>query len=91
MLTYADDNGGTRSHHLHMLTYADVFWHVPQAIGQRTIKAESAAIIYAMDPVYAAGFSYVLLGERLGVQGFAGGALLLNADISRMLTDADGC
>ena len=30
--------------------------------GQRSIKAESAAIIYAMDPVYAAGFSFLLLG-----------------------------
>jgi hypothetical protein len=34
-----------------------------------SIKAESAAIIYAMDPVYAAIFSFLILDERLGAQG----------------------
>ncbi len=39
-----------------------------QTLGQRKVAAEQAAIIYAMDPVYAAGFAYVILGEQLGPQ-----------------------
>lgn len=31
-----------------------------------------AALIYAMDPVYAAVFSYILIGEKLGQQGIVG-------------------
>ncbi|EKX53024.1 hypothetical protein GUITHDRAFT_58085, partial [Guillardia theta CCMP2712] len=47
-----------------------------QTVGQKSIRAESAAIIYAMDPVYAACFSFFLLGESMGAQGIAGGMLL---------------
>ena len=50
-------------------THIHIHTHL-QSVGQRSIKAESAAIIYAMDPVYAAGFSYLLLDERLGAQVF---------------------
>ena len=41
------------------------------------MSAPDAAIIYALDPVYGAGFAALLLGERLGPQGIAGAALVL--------------
>ena len=41
------------------------------------MSAPDAAIIYALDPVYGAGFSYLLLGETLGPQGAAGAGLAL--------------
>lgn len=47
-----------------------------QALGQRSIPAERAAVIYAMDPVYAAGFAYLLLGESLGPAGIAGAGII---------------
>lgn len=50
-----------------------------QALGQRSVPAERAAIIYAMDPVYAAGFAYLLLGESLGPAGFAGAGIITGA------------
>ncbi|CAM9661658.1 unnamed protein product, partial [Discosporangium mesarthrocarpum] len=50
-----------------------------QALGQRSVPAEQAAIIYAMDPVYAAGFAYVLLGEKLGALGLVGAAVIAGA------------
>ncbi len=50
-----------------------------QALGQASVGAQDAAIIYALDPVYGAGFSYLLLGEQLGATGLAGGALVLAA------------
>jgi len=36
-----------------------------QTKAQRNITAERASVIYAMDPVYGAGFAYLLLGETL--------------------------
>jgi len=50
-----------------------------QALGQSRVSGQDAAIVYALDPVYAAGFSYVLLGETLGPQGVAGAGLVLAA------------
>lgn len=47
-----------------------------QALGQRSVPAERAAVIFAMDPVYAAGFAYLLLGEKLGVRGLIGATII---------------
>jgi len=48
-----------------------------QALGQSRVGAQEAAVIYALDPVYAAGFSYLLLGETLGPRGLTGAAVVL--------------
>lgn len=48
-----------------------------QTIGQRSVAAEKAAIVYSLDPVYGAIFSYLLLDEQLGLKGFFGVALVL--------------
>ena len=47
-----------------------------QTIGQRSIPAERATLIYSMDPIYSAGFAFVFLQERIGVQGALGIALI---------------
>jgi drug/metabolite transporter (DMT)-like permease len=48
-----------------------------QTKAQRAISAERASVIYAMDPVYGALFSYALLGETLnGVTGWVGAGLI---------------
>ena len=49
-----------------------------QTLGQKDIPAERAAVIYSLDPVYGAAFSYWLLGEELGPTGFAGAALIMS-------------
>lgn len=48
-----------------------------QTIGQRKVPPENAAIIYSLDPLYGAFFSWLYLDEKLGAQGFAGGLLIL--------------
>ena len=59
-----------------------------QARGQARVSAQDAAIIYALDPVYAAAFSWLLLGEELGSRGYAGALLVLGAVwISRVAAD----
>ncbi|WP_028446264.1 DMT family transporter [Chitinimonas koreensis] len=50
-----------------------------QAIGQRHVSAEKAAVIYALEPVFAALFGWLWLGEVLGLRGAVGGALVVLA------------
>lgn len=52
-----------------------------QAIGQKGVPAERAAVVYALDPVYGAIFAGLLLGERLGVQGLVGAGLVCVAAV----------
>ncbi len=52
-----------------------------QALAQRSIPAEKAAVIYAMEPVFATLFAWLWLGESLGPRGAVGGALVVIAVI----------
>ncbi|HET7650649.1 MAG TPA: DMT family transporter [Gammaproteobacteria bacterium] len=52
-----------------------------QAAGQRHVSAEKAAVIYAMEPVFAAVFGWWWLGEAMGMRGFIGGAMVVGAVI----------
>ena len=52
-----------------------------QAVGQRRVSAEKSAVIYAMEPVFAALFGWLWLHELLGVRGLIGGALVVFAVI----------
>lgn len=45
---------------------------------QKDTTAVKAALIYAMEPVFAAIFSFMLLGEVLGWLGILGGGLILS-------------
>jgi len=75
---------------LYLSLVTTVFANWLQTVGQREVSAPDAAIIYALDPVYGAGFSYLLLGETLGPQGAAGaGLVLLAVLLSRTATPAD--
>ncbi|MCX9155621.1 DMT family transporter [Niveibacterium sp. 24ML] len=50
-----------------------------QAVAQRHVSAEKAAVIYAMEPVFAALFGWLWLAEMLGGRGMLGGALVVIA------------
>jgi len=52
---------------------------VAQTYAQRIVPAHLAALIFVLEPVFAALFAYLLLGERLGPYGLAGAALVLLA------------
>lgn len=52
-----------------------------QALAQRVVPAYAAALIFALEPVFAAIFAYFLLGEVLSLQGWLGGALVVLAMI----------
>lgn len=50
-----------------------------ETIGQQWISASEAALLCTLDPVLTSVFSFWLLGEKFGVRGFIGTALVLTA------------
>lgn len=48
-----------------------------QTWAQQYTSATHAAVLFSLEPVFAAGFSYLVIGERLGGRGFLGAALIL--------------
>jgi drug/metabolite transporter (DMT)-like permease len=50
-----------------------------QARAQRHVSADKAALIYAMEPVFAALFAWVWLSEGLTLRGALGGAMVVIA------------
>lgn len=48
-------------------------------LAQNWVSAHETALIYTFEPVFAAGFSFWLLGEKLGVRGWVGAVLVLGA------------
>mgnify|MGYP001096078066 CR=1 FL=1 len=52
-----------------------------QALGQRWVPAHEAALLYTMEPVFATLFSFLILGEGLGLRGAIGAACILVATV----------
>jgi len=50
---------------------------VLQMAAMRDVSATETAIIYGLEPVWGAGFAWVLLDERWGMTGWIGAALVL--------------
>lgn len=62
---------------LYLGTIGTVGTFLSQTWAQRHMSATHAAIIFALEPVWAALFAAWFLGERLGTGGYWGGALVL--------------
>ncbi len=62
---------------LYLGTIGTVGTFLSQTWAQRHMSATHAAIIFALEPVWAAAFAAWFLGERLGRSGYWGGALVL--------------
>jgi drug/metabolite transporter (DMT)-like permease len=54
---------------------------VLQTYAQRVVSAPLTALVFVLEPVFAAAFAAWLLGERLGPAGWAGGAVVVVAMI----------
>jgi drug/metabolite transporter (DMT)-like permease len=61
----------------YMTLFATIVTFSAQNWAQARISATKAAIIFALEPVWAAIFAAVILAERLGARGLAGGALVV--------------
>ena len=64
-----------------ILTYLTIFATVIAIFVQNRYQKDTtptrSAVIFSIEPVLAAGFAYVLLGEVLGVSGLIGGGLIV--------------
>jgi drug/metabolite transporter (DMT)-like permease len=70
------DTGFVRSV-IYLATIGTVGTFFMQTWAQRHMSATHAAILFALEPVWAALLAAWLLGERMGTSGFWGGALVL--------------
>lgn len=50
-----------------------------QVIAQKWVNAYQTALMYTLEPIFGAIFSFLLLGEKLGGRGLVGAALVLAA------------
>jgi drug/metabolite transporter (DMT)-like permease len=57
--------------------FASALAYLIQTWAQRSISASRTALIYAMEPVFAGLFGYLLAGDRLGPLGWAGCGVIL--------------
>jgi drug/metabolite transporter (DMT)-like permease len=59
--------------------FASALAFLVQTWAQRQLSAARTALAFAMEPVWTAFFGYWLAGDRLGVVGWAGAALIMLA------------
>jgi drug/metabolite transporter (DMT)-like permease len=59
--------------------FATVFAFLVQTAVQRSLSPTNTALIFCMEPVFAAAWAAWALGERLGTLGYVGAALILAA------------
>jgi drug/metabolite transporter (DMT)-like permease len=57
---------------------------------QRSFRASTAAVAYAMEPLFAAAFAVVVVDESLGLVQLVGGALIVAANVLVGLRADDG-
>jgi drug/metabolite transporter (DMT)-like permease len=70
---------------------ATVFAFLVQTSMQRYISPSHTALIFCTEPVFGAGYAYFAAGERLGVYGYWGAALILAGMlVSELLPDEPG-
>jgi len=61
----------------YMTVFATLLSFTVQTWAQARMTATHAAIIFALEPVWAAILAAIILAERLGAKGLAGGALVI--------------
>lgn len=54
----------------------------------RDVSATETAVIYGLEPLWGAGFAWFLLGERWGLAGWIGAALILGGSLSVQILGA---
>ncbi len=70
---------GTYGAILYLAVVATALISVLQVSAQRVVPAYLAALIFVLEPVFAAIFAYFVRGETLGLLGWLGGALIVVA------------
>lgn len=75
---------------VYLAIVATIFTIAGQTWGQRTVSPEGAALVFALEPVFAAAFAMAFLGERLPPAGLAGSLLIMIGIIGAELASRKG-
>lgn len=62
---------------LYLAVVATALVLILQNTAQQVVKPHTAALIFVLEPVFAALFGYLVLGEQLGLTGWIGGLLVV--------------
>ncbi len=62
---------------LYLAVVATALVLILQNTAQQVVKPHTAALIFVLEPVFAALFGYLVLGEQLGLAGWLGGLLVV--------------
>ncbi|WP_045054801.1 DMT family transporter [Aliterella atlantica] len=65
--------------YLGLIVTATPVW--TQTMAGRWVPAHEVALLYTLEPVFATFFSFLFLGEQLGVRGIIGAALVVTATV----------
>ncbi|WP_400163343.1 DMT family transporter [Brevibacillus sp. TJ4] len=60
---------------------------IVQTVAQRYTSASHTAVIFSMEPVFAAVFAFLVFGEMLSLRGYIGAALVL---VGLLIAELDG-
>lgn len=66
---------------LYLALFGTVFTFLMQTAMQRFTTATRTALVFAMEPVFAALFAFLIAGETLSLLGWAGGILIISGMI----------
>jgi drug/metabolite transporter (DMT)-like permease len=73
---------------IYLTIFATVIALFVQTRYQKDTTPTRSAVIFSIEPVLAAGFAYLLLGEVLGVSGMVGGGLIVGGVLISELSPA---
>jgi drug/metabolite transporter (DMT)-like permease len=59
-----------------------------QTMGQKWVSAPQAAVLYTVEPLWAAMFGFICLREELGIPGIIGGGMILAAAVLTQVSPA---
>ena len=62
---------------LYLAVIATALVLILQNTAQQVVPPHTAALLFVLEPVFAALFGWLLLGEQLGLSGWIGGALVI--------------
>lgn len=62
---------------IYLAAFGTVYTFLMQTAMQRYTTATRTALVFTMEPVFAALFAYIIGGEELGILGWFGGSLIL--------------
>ncbi|MBD3226211.1 MAG: EamA family transporter, partial [Caldithrix sp.] len=76
---WPDISPGSFAAMLYLGLFGTVYTYIMQTAMQRYTTTARTALVFSMEPVFAAFFAYIIANEQLGWQGWLGGLLIVGS------------